>query len=130
MSRTVTTVTDLTNDITGKPLSESDHIEVSFSVDGLDYRLDTDKAGQDAITRAMAKFVKVAIVVEAPTRTATVRSTDAGEARTWLAANGYRVGTRGRLSAELMAAFQSKTVAPVQPVSLVHPDRQNVPAEY
>jgi len=96
----------LVDDIDGGTAEET----VTFSLDGVSYEIDLSAANAAALREAFAPYVGVARRVggrSRGTRRATTRSSRAGstDIRDWGRANGFDVSERGRISAELRAAY-------------------------
>lgn len=96
----------LVDDIDGGTAEET----VTFSLDGVSYEIDLSTANAAALREAFAPYVGVARRVGGRSRTArrgTTRSSRAGstDIRDWGRANGFDVSERGRISAELRAAY-------------------------
>ena len=91
---------------------------VEFGIDGKQFEIDLSDENASKLRDVLAPFVAAARRVSGGTRRTTsspARSAGSGrsreelaEARSWLRANGYKVADRGRLSNELLAAWDSK----------------------
>ena len=109
----------LVDDIDGGDAAET----VTFSLDGVDYEIDLSEEHAGALREAMATWVGHARKVSgrssgasrrsAPRERAQARSSstpsgpsrDTGAVRTWAKENGYTVSDRGRISADVLQAY-------------------------
>lgn len=82
------------------------------------YEIDLSAENAAKLRDALAPFVAAARRVNTgPQRRSTSSAgprRDLTEVRTWLRENGYQVSERGRISGDLMAAYESGTPAPAQ----------------
>lgn len=96
-----------TDDIDGSP----DADQVLFLYEGKTYEIDLGADNKKEFDEYMADLLKVARVVSnAPTsakvrRTVQTGASDASKIREWATANGHEVTSRGRISADLRAAY-------------------------
>jgi len=105
-----------TSDLSGKEGAEA----FSFQIGSQGYTVDLVKSEIDDFLKGISKFVDVSTKVSArsASRTSGSRrpSNSTGEdpkvIRAWLQEAGYSVNPRGRISADLLAAYESKTPAP------------------
>lgn len=100
----------LVDDIDGGNADET----VTFSLDGVSYEIDLTSAHAAELRDAMATWVGHARKVggrSAGGRSARARRSsggaDAGAIRDWAKANGHPVSERGRISAEVRAAYEA-----------------------
>ncbi len=101
----------LVDDIDGGNADET----VTFSLDGVSYEIDLTSAHATELRESLATWVGHARKVGG--RSAAGRSTrarrtsgggaDAGAIRDWAKANGHPVSERGRISAEVRAAYEA-----------------------
>lgn len=98
----------LVDDLDGGEAEES----VSFSLDGVTYEIDLSSINAEALREAIAPWVGHARRVSGrvgrgrgPGRPRTVAKADLGEVRAWARENGFQVSDRGRVSAEVMSAY-------------------------
>ena len=100
----------LVDDLDGGEAEES----VSFSLDGVTYEIDLSAANAEALREAVAPWVGHARRTggrAARGRAATggrpraAAKADLGDVRSWARENGYQVSDRGRVSAEVMSAY-------------------------
>ncbi|WP_125776275.1 histone-like nucleoid-structuring protein Lsr2 [Antribacter gilvus] len=97
----------LVDDIDGGVAEET----VTFGLDGVSYEIDLSTAHAAELREAFAPWVGHAR--KASARTSTARpaarrsrgSSNTGEIREWLKANGFTVSDRGRISAEGLEAY-------------------------
>lgn len=100
----------LLDDLDGSDADES----VSFGLDGVNYEIDLSEGNAEALREALARYVGHARRVRGRAsrrgtgrvRTAPAR-VDLSDVRAWARDSGYQVSDRGRLSSEIMAAYDS-----------------------
>lgn len=85
---------------------------VSFGLDGKNYEIDLNTKNATALREALAPYVGHARRSGGTTRRAaaargTSSRSSAGDIREWAKANGFEVSERGRLSANVLAAFEA-----------------------
>ncbi|MDM8083492.1 Lsr2 family protein [Cellulomonas cellasea] len=99
----------LVDDIDGGNADET----VTFSLDGVSYEIDLTSAHAAELRDAMATWVGHARKVggRSAGRTSRARRSgggvDAGAIRDWAKANGHPVSERGRISADVRAAYEA-----------------------
>lgn len=98
----------LVDDIDGSEATET----ISFGLDGASYEIDLNDANAAALREAFAAYVGHARKVSTGRRSSTRRSsggsgTDTKAVREWARANGHEVSDRGRVPAEIVAAYEA-----------------------
>jgi hypothetical protein len=106
----------LVDDVDGGEAEES----VSFALDGVSYEIDVSNENANALREALSPWIGHARKVAGrsggrarsgsakPRGGAAARSgVDLAEVRTWARDAGYQVSDRGRVSSEVMAAYES-----------------------
>lgn len=104
------TVIRFRDDLDGAVLEENG-VTVQFAFDGRSYEIDLSAANQEKMREAFAPFVNAGRLVSG--RAATKRNAQAGGGaradrvaiRDWARANGFDVSGRGRLSNDIIDAF-------------------------
>lgn len=95
----------LEDDLDGSPAGET----IQFGLDGVNYEIDLSDANAAKMRDALAVWVGHARRVggrKAHNRPATsARRSDLAEIRDWARAQGHKVSDRGRVSAEIMKAY-------------------------
>ncbi len=115
---TLTTVS-LVDDLDGSEAAES----VSFALDGVSYEIDLSEDNAEKLRDALAGYVAGARRVDGSRRSTRAKTAKPARAargsrtapdreqtaaiREWARANGYEVSERGRLSANVLAAFEA-----------------------
>ena len=97
---------DLIDDLDGSPAAET----VSFSVDGVSYEIDLSDRNAAALRDALAPFAAAARKQSSVRRQARRKGASVGDAtaiRTWAQSQGLSVSNRGRVSAEIRAAYEN-----------------------
>lgn len=110
--------TELVDDLDGSIIAQGDGGTVSFSLDGKHYEIDLASANAAQLRDALAPFIaKARSASSARAAAPAARSTSgrkrasAGSSaetqaiREWAQANGYPVGDRGRIAAEIREAY-------------------------
>jgi hypothetical protein len=83
---------------------------VSLGLDGRLYEVDLSERNKAKLDKALAKYIAAARKVGARTATrssASGRRPDLAEVRHWAQAIGYDIGDRGRISAEVLTAYDA-----------------------
>src|SRR3954470_23066887 len=98
----------LEDDLDGGTADET----VVFGLDGTSYEIDLNKKNAAKLRDALAVWVAAgrrtgASRAGARRRGRAARGSQAGDVRSWARANGYQVSERGRISAEIQAAYSA-----------------------
>ena len=98
----------LEDDLDGSPADET----VTFALDGVTYEIDLTTANATALRDALAPYVGHGRRAAGRRSTATRQAArpaagkrDLGDVREWARKNGHKVSERGRISAEVQAAY-------------------------
>jgi hypothetical protein len=104
------TIVRLRDDIDGGEAAET----VQFTWAGTAYEIDLSKEHADAFAAAIEPYLRAARRVRGGARrggttrrAARVAASDVSEVRAWALENGYAVSSRGRLPANIIAAFNA-----------------------
>lgn len=106
------TITILSDDLTGEELPAGTR-STRFAFDGVEYEIDLSASNVSALADALSPFIASARRVSAGTRSAAPRSRTKNDVqrlaaiRSWAQANGYTVGDRGRIKAEIVEAYDA-----------------------
>ncbi|MDF1487733.1 histone-like nucleoid-structuring protein Lsr2 [Tessaracoccus caeni] len=102
----------LVDDIDGTPAERN----VTFALEGKTYEIDLSQGNYDKLAEALAPFVEKGRRVtgsrstarsgSAPRRTP-VPAGNAAAIRSWASENGYEVSDRGRIPADVVAAYEA-----------------------
>ena len=96
------TLVEYVDDLDGSPGAET----VRFGLDGTEYEIDLKGKNAKALRKAVAPYAEVGRPVR---QKMAGRSTQTREravrVRMWAKSNGYKVGTKGRIPAEIEKAF-------------------------
>ena len=100
----------LEDDLDGSPADET----VTFALDGVTYEIDLNRANAGKLRDALAPYVGHARRASGR-RSSTGRSQgarggakrDLTDVREWARKNGHKVSERGRISAEVQAAYEA-----------------------
>ncbi len=130
----VVTITTKTDDLTG---AEGDDVQTFyFGVDKVQYTIDLNEKNAAAFTKAIGKFVEKAreVIPEKPKRAGAPKARKARAAngtgparrdmkpvRDWANANGYELKARGRISSDIVEAFDA--AHPVTEAPAVEPQQ-------
>lgn len=98
----------LIDDVDGKPADET----VTFAIDSTYYEIDLSRENARQLREDLSKWITNARKVPARgrgRRSAASQATkgDSALVRKWAEANGYKVSPRGRISAEIRAAYEA-----------------------
>jgi hypothetical protein len=99
----------LEDDLDGGAADET----VVFGLDGTNYEIDLNKKNAAKLRDALAPWVASGRRTGGSRggarrgRGRAARSSQAGDVRAWARANGYEVSERGRISAEIQAAYNA-----------------------
>ena len=100
-----TTVTHVTDDING----DSDAQTIEFSYKGVSYVIDLAEKNEAKFDKAMASFVEAATRVSSARKKSTGgKRNDLQDVRSWAKDNGFSVSERGRLPADVLAAYDAR----------------------
>ena len=98
----------LDDDIDGGPADET----ITFSLDSAKYEIDLSAKNAAALREAMAPFIGHARKVGGRGRPRAGRAGrsggDTAAIREWARANGFKISDRGRISAEIMSAYEAR----------------------
>ncbi|MFM9261740.1 Lsr2 family protein [Rhodococcus sp. 5A-K4] len=112
-------IRQLIDDLDGKPIDTGLGHEVTFSYQGADYRIDLRPGNADKIEAAFAPYIKVAEKIpsagkartQTPTATKKLGSDRSAEQlkeiREWAGKDGFDVGAKGRIKADVIDAFDA-----------------------
>jgi hypothetical protein len=99
----------LEDDLDGGSADET----VVFGLDGTTYEIDLNKKNAAKLRDALAQWVAAGRRTSGSRggarrgRGRPSRASQAGDVRTWARANGYQVSERGRIAAEIQAAYNA-----------------------
>ncbi len=102
----------LVDDVDGGEAEET----VSFALDGVSYEIDLSADNAEALRDAVAPWLGHARRVggrstraraAAPARSRPAGKPDLGDVRSWARDSGYQVSDRGRVSGEVLAAYDA-----------------------
>jgi hypothetical protein len=106
------TIVQLTDDLDGTEADET----ISLGFRGVSYEIDLNAKNGAALEKALAKYLDVARRVSSTrsTRTRATRRSGSNRGdgkvpaiREWARENGYQVSDRGRIAAEIRAAYDA-----------------------
>jgi hypothetical protein len=113
---------EILDDIDGSPATQT----VPFGLDGVSYEIDLseDNAAdlRDELSRYIAAGRKIGgrkVRVTTGQSTAATSTTDRERSRTiraWANDNGYQISDRGRISSEIVTAYEQAQAQPVEPL--------------
>ncbi len=102
-------LTQITDDLDGSLLDDATTIQ--FALDGTSYEIDLSEENAEQLRSAVAPFVSAARRTSGrPTRgntTPAPTTRDLGAVRDWARSNGHSVSDRGRVSAEILEAYDA-----------------------
>jgi hypothetical protein len=102
------TIVELTDDLDGKKAAET----VSFSLDGRPMEIDLSSANAAKLRKALEPYIEAGRRVRGGTRASAAApagrtSEETHAIREWARASGYHVSSRGRISAEVLEAYNN-----------------------
>ena len=108
MRQTVETISD---DLDGSANASA----VSFSYNGGEYSIDLSNKNKTAFDKVMKPYLQAATKVAGGRRSSSRRTpgtaskrSDLNDVRSWAKSQGMKVSDRGRVSAEVLAAFDAR----------------------
>ncbi len=104
MAKTV--VVKLTDDLDGSEATET----VLFGLGGTEYEIDLSAKNKTALDKALERYVAAGRKVGSKRATRSGGGSgrsDLAEIRTWARSNGYELSDRGRVAAEIIAAYDA-----------------------
>jgi hypothetical protein len=105
-------ITQLVDDLDGTVLENGAGSTVRFSLEGRQYEIDLSDSNAQKLRSALAPFISAGRSVAGSTRGSGPRrssrnaSGELAAIRSWAQGNGYTVGDRGRISAEVREAYE------------------------
>ncbi len=96
----------LEDDIDGGAATET----VLFGIDGINYEIDLSDKNAAKLRDSLAKYLASARRTSPRSRRASKRGSNGpttAQIRDWARSNGYEVSDRGRISADIIAAYES-----------------------
>ncbi|WP_329050742.1 Lsr2 family protein [Amycolatopsis sp. NBC_01488] len=106
---------EILDDIDGSTAAQT----VQFGLDGVTYEIDLSDGNASALRDELARYIaagrrvggrKVRVATGQSTTTSTTDRERNQQIRAWANANGYEVSERGRLSSEVIAAYEQAQV--------------------
>jgi hypothetical protein len=107
-------VVQYVDDLDGTPLSDGAGGTVTFALDGTSYEVDLSHANAERLRSALAEFVAVSRKVgsRAGSRRSSAgrssSSVNAASVREWARGQGIQVSERGRVSADVIEAYNAR----------------------
>ena len=104
-------ITQLVDDLDGTVLESGDGGTIRFALEGRQYEIDLSDENADKLRRALAPFISAGRTVTGGSRPSGSRRPsrssggDLAAIRSWAQSNGFSVGDRGRISAEVREAY-------------------------
>lgn len=99
----------VTDDLSGEQLDAEDHHQIRFSFDGKNRVIDLSAENAEQFRDDMSKWIKASRPDDRK-RTNAARPADKSNTtavREWARANGYEVSDRGRIPADIEAAYNA-----------------------
>lgn len=104
-------ITQLVDDLDGAVLEAGEGSTIRFGLEGRSFEIDLSDANAEKLRAALAPFVAAGRSVAGTGRATSARRSsrsnggELAEIRAWAQSNGYAVGDRGRISAEVREAY-------------------------
>ena len=106
MAKRTKTIVDVYDDLDDQPLGEA-YETIRFAVDGRSYEFDTSPAHAAEFRDVLARYIGAARPVARTGRRKSGSSNNTPAIRSWAQANGYNVSDRGRIPADVIAAYEA-----------------------
>jgi hypothetical protein len=108
MARRTVTTTEFTDDLDGTKADRT----VTFSFSGVDYEIDLSRSNARAFERAVKPYMEAGRKARTPRKRAHTSATRGrrehlASIRAWAAENNIEVGPRGRIAADVIAAYEA-----------------------
>lgn len=102
----------LVDDLDGTVIATGEGGTVTFAVDGVSYEIDLGRANQQALRDALKPFIEHSRSLGRRSGAGTARKrspggSDTAAIREWAQRQGRTVGDRGRIPAEVRAAYEA-----------------------
>ena len=98
------TIVILTDDLDGGEAERT----VTFSIDGSHYEIELNHSNVDKLSGALGPFISAARRTAKDSRRVTAPSSNLADVRTWARSQGFQVSDRGRISAEILDAYEQR----------------------
>ena len=85
---------------------------VQFMLDDVDYEIELNLGHSDFIRQTLERYIAAARVTRKPPGRTLYRRPSNKTVREWANANGYSIHGRGRVPADVLRAYQGRTLAP------------------
>ncbi|ALJ21644.1 histone-like nucleoid-structuring protein Lsr2 [Microbacterium sp. No. 7] len=106
-------IIQLVDDLDGTVLENGEGVTIRFALEGRTYEIDLSDANAEKLRAAFAPYVAAGRSVTAartevarPRRTAS-KSSELAAIRAWASDNGFAVSSRGRIPANVIAAYEA-----------------------
>ena len=101
----------LISDLSGVEIPEGDGETVSFGFQGTNYQVDLTNKELEKLEKALQPYIDIATQVKRTRTVGNIRKVSApadnAAIREWANANGFKVGDRGRIPAEVKDAYDA-----------------------
>lgn len=111
---------EMLDDIDGSPATQT----VPFGLDGATYEIDLSEGNAAALRENLARYVaasrrtggrKIRVATGQPTTASTADRERSRTIRAWAAENGYQISERGRISADVVTAYEQAQLQATEP---------------
>jgi hypothetical protein len=103
-----TQITRYTDDVDGTEIKDGKGGPVSFAFDGTEYVIDLTDKNKSALAKALDPYIGVATKVSKRGRKAAASKDNPADVRAWARDNGFDVPDRGRIPANVRAAYEGR----------------------
>lgn len=103
-----TVIRQLTDDLDGSMIEEGAGKTVRFSLESTAYEIDLSNTNFDRLCNDLRPYIQNARKVRPSEKRSTARRRDTSAIRAWARENGYDLSPRGRIPAEIEAAFDRR----------------------
>lgn len=101
-------IEQLIDDLDGTEIADGEAESITLTIDSKTYKLDLRRANAEQLRALLRPYLAAATQVRSgKTKSGSAHSTQ--EVRNWAIVHGYQVSSRGRISREILAAYQAAT---------------------
>lgn len=113
---------EMLDDIDGSPATQT----VPFGLDGVTYEIDLSEGNATALREELARYVaasrrtggrKIRVATGQSTTTGTADRERSRTIRAWATENGYQISERGRISADVVTAYEQAQLQAAEPAT-------------
>lgn len=107
MARTARTVYEITDDLTGKVISEEEAVHVAFTYEGVEYEIDLGQKNATKFDEVLRPYIEAGRRVGGRKKASGAPKRNLEVIRSWARANGHTVSDRGRIPNAVVEAYEA-----------------------